>query len=212
MADPNTILMQKILAAWGVKISAACAGSSVPPAFLAALIANESGGNASAKRFEPLVCGHLAGVISGQAPAYDVPGLRRPLTAADLLRFLSVAAGAGDGGTTSVHHLADVATSYGLTQIMGFHVLAWDWEKPLSDLVTDPATQLQFTITLLAFCAQCNSLDLAMLEQQTAGEFFTWWNCGRVNGRTFDPMYVSNGLDRMRVYNQLLAAPAAPVQ
>jgi hypothetical protein len=42
--DANTTLMKSIRAHWGDAIVLACAASSVPPSFLAALIANESGG------------------------------------------------------------------------------------------------------------------------------------------------------------------------
>jgi hypothetical protein len=48
MTDPNIALMNTIRAKWGASIDAACALSSVKPEFLAALIANESGGNPDA--------------------------------------------------------------------------------------------------------------------------------------------------------------------
>jgi hypothetical protein len=44
---------------WGALIQAACQYSSVPPAFLGALIANESGGKEKATRFEPGVFARL---------------------------------------------------------------------------------------------------------------------------------------------------------
>jgi hypothetical protein len=208
MPDPNTALMQRIRDAWGLKIAQACAGSSVPPAFVAALIANESGGNVNAKRYEPLVCGHLAAVISGKAAAYDPPGARRALGAQDLQQYLSDSAESAGPGSTPIHRLADLATSYGLTQIMGFHVLMWGLD--LSVLRSGADSQLKFTLQMLAFAAQNNALDLAMPDQQTVGEFFDWWNTGRPHGSTFDPNYVPNGIERMRIYTQLSAAAVAP--
>lgn len=61
MTDANTPLMQKIRSAWGDAIVLACAASSVPPSFLAALIANESGGNAGAHRGTIRVPTHSSG-------------------------------------------------------------------------------------------------------------------------------------------------------
>ncbi len=53
-------LMQAIKSKWGEDISAAVSASSLPASFLAALIANESGGNDQATRYEPAVFSRLA--------------------------------------------------------------------------------------------------------------------------------------------------------
>jgi hypothetical protein len=217
--------MQKVKAAWGLKISLACAGSGVPPAFLAALIANESGiypagvggGDPTAKRYEPTVCGHLAAVVSGAQAAYDPPGARRPIGRGDLQLYIGAAGGPGGAELAPIHKLADLAASYGLTQVMGFHVLMWG-DPALADLSKALGTadaQLKFTIQLLDSCAEQNALDLSMPDVVTIREFFTWWNTGRVNGATYDPNYAANGVDRMKAYDQLSAAdsaPAGPVQ
>src|ERR1700689_1596527 len=105
MPDPNTILMQKIQANWGLKIALACASSSVPPPFVAALIANESGGDQNAKRYEPAVCGHLAAVVSGKAAAFDPPGIRRALGRADLQSYLASPAGDALPGPAALERL-----------------------------------------------------------------------------------------------------------
>ena len=63
MPDPETALMQLIHDQYGAAIATACASSSVPPAFLAALIANESGGNPNAQRFEPAMFLQIAQVM-----------------------------------------------------------------------------------------------------------------------------------------------------
>jgi hypothetical protein len=210
--DPNTTLMQKIQAQWGAAIAGVCKTSSVPPAFIAALIANESEGNADAKRFEPLVAGNLAAVVCGKAAAFDVPGSRRALGAQDLLAYLKSAGGANNTDiiANAFIGLGDLATSWGLTQIMGFHALMWEVSLSLIWGAANAPGQLAFTLNMLAFCAQQNQIDLTMPDQVSASEFFTWWNCGRINGKTYDPMYVPNGLDRMRIYSQLGAASSAP--
>ncbi|PYU98192.1 MAG: hypothetical protein DMG26_19275, partial [Acidobacteria bacterium] len=59
-----------------VWIDAASKASSVPPAFLGALTANESAGSRTAARFEPAVYRHLQAVACGQAPAYGSIGAR----------------------------------------------------------------------------------------------------------------------------------------
>ena len=63
-------LMQSIKTKWGALIDAACKHSSVPPAFLAALVANESGGNPDAKRFEPGVLAQLFAVLLNRKAFY----------------------------------------------------------------------------------------------------------------------------------------------
>jgi hypothetical protein len=57
---PDETLMSLIRQKWGTMIALAVASSSVPAAFLAALIAGESGGNAEATRYEPEVYKRLA--------------------------------------------------------------------------------------------------------------------------------------------------------
>jgi len=50
----------RIKTLWGAEIDAAVSKSSVPAAFLAALVAGESGGDPKARRYEPRVAHHLA--------------------------------------------------------------------------------------------------------------------------------------------------------
>jgi hypothetical protein len=171
-------------------------------------------GNANAKRFEPVVAGDLAAVVSGQKAAFDVAGSRRALGAADLAAYLAAPGGTDAPGnlTHIFQRLADLATSWGLTQIMGFHLLMAGVSSPAEFAlhVSDPSYQLAFTLQMLAFCAEQNQIDLAMPDRVAASDFFTWWNCGRINGKTFDPAYVPNGLERMRIYSALAATPPAP--
>lgn len=209
MSDPTTALMQRIKSEWGAAIDALCASSSVLAAFLAALIANESGGNANATRFEPTVCRNIQAVIAGEKTAYNPPGSRRSLASSELSGYIHASGGNDLSGAPAVHNINDIATSYGLTQIMGFHVLMWAdvLQLPqgfdIPQFFADPTAQLKFTLQLLDSCAEANLLDLGMPDDQTAGEFFTWWNCGRVNGKTYDPNYVPNGIARMDIYSQI---------
>src|SRR5437016_11821734 len=114
----------------------ACQSSSVPPEFLGALTANESGGNARAARFEPAVYRHLGAVIAGESPAYGS-------LAADALQaklglvahrksedyhaqFLNPPFAAEQRSVLSEledETLRELSTSWGYTQIMGYHLV-----------------------------------------------------------------------------------------
>src|SRR5258708_34549799 len=70
----DTELMQSIKTKWGTTIDDVCSASSIPPAFLAALVANEDGahgGDPAAKRFEKLVLAQLWQVLMGRAASYE---------------------------------------------------------------------------------------------------------------------------------------------
>ena len=199
MADANTALMTRIRAAWGDAIVLACASSSVPPSFLAALIANESGGNASAHRFEKGVLDSLWEVLLGRAPAYG--SLKRN----DLVQFLlaldsSLAPGAGApeaGLTRSMLRLDSLATSYGLTQVMGYEAIAFHLDGVAR--LADPAGELPITLNMLADFAHRFGLDLAA----DFPELFDCWNTGRPHHPTADPQYIPNGLARKAIYETL---------
>ena len=55
MATTDAELMQEIKDRWGIQINESCVGTEISEAFLAALIANESGGDPDVQRFEPSV-------------------------------------------------------------------------------------------------------------------------------------------------------------
>ncbi len=63
-------LVLRVRARCHVYLAEACRYSSVPLAFLAALVANESAGYANAKRFEPAVYRHLKSLAAGKRPSY----------------------------------------------------------------------------------------------------------------------------------------------
>src|SRR5258708_655160 len=114
--DINTPLMQKIRASYGAAIADACRLSSVPPAFLAALIANESGGNAGAKRFEKNVLASLWEVLLERSANFG------SIKATDLFAYLwppSYTLDPTNGFRDALHNMDSLATSWGLTQVMG---------------------------------------------------------------------------------------------
>ena len=84
-------LVERVYERCQQNILQACAYSSVPPEFLGALTANESGGNAKAARFEPAVFRHLKAVVSGEAPAYA--GIRAGDLDAEIAEMLQPKAG-----------------------------------------------------------------------------------------------------------------------
>lgn len=208
--DANTALMQKIRGEWGDTIVLACASSSVPPSFVAALVANESGGDASAKRFEKGVLDSLWEVLLGRAPSYG--SLKRD----DLLRFLCpppIAFTSGDvtvasftsGGPPelpdSMQRLDGLATSFGLTQVMGYEAIAFHLDGV--QRLADPAGELPITLRMLADFASRFGLDLSASSDAAAGELFDCWNSGRPHAPTADPQYIPRGLARMKIYAEL---------
>jgi hypothetical protein len=191
-------------------ILAACKSSSVPPEFLGALTANESGAKDRAARFEPAVYRHLAAVVSGAAPAYG--SIHAEVLLAKLGRVLhpkaddfhahfltppfganhlSELAGLPDEG------LRELATSWGYTQIMGYHMV--ERRGAVRDLL-QPAFHFRVALELLAEFAAAHQLDLA----SEFAEMFCCWNTGQPYGKTYDPMYVGHGLSRMAIYKNLL--------
>jgi hypothetical protein len=195
--DPNIELMTEIRDKWSDVIDSTCRASSIPPAFIASLIAEESGGKIDAKRFEPGVLHSLWSVLMGRAASLGSIGRR------DLLLYVMPT------GTTIVDNIEtvakffagidDLATSWGLTQIMGYHVLErWTGIVTTLDLAL-PARSLPLTLRLLAQFALRFQLSLA----KDFSEMFSCWNTGEPNGKTADPEYIPRGLARMAIYGQL---------
>jgi hypothetical protein len=205
-------LMERVFAVCDRLMRAACAFSSVPVEFLAALTANESGGDAHAMRFEPAVYDHLAAVARGLRPAYGALGRKaieaevqdalHPKTDEYHAHFLTDAfaqrsASAQSGGEDEV--LRELATSWGFTQIMGYHMV-WRGGAP-RDLL-DPGFHFLMTLELLTQFAESYQLDV----RSEFREMFGCWNTGRPYGQTADPRYVENGLRRMAIYRQVAAS------
>jgi hypothetical protein len=187
-------LMQSIRFQWKPQLEIAASGTAIPEAFLAALVANESGGEPDAKRFEPGVLGKLWEVLLDRKPRYG--SIAKP----DLSKYVQPT----ELTTTaeSFRNLDDLATSWGLTQIMGYHILEWGsipgWYRSVDDLRM-PDRHLQCTALLLTQFANRFELDLST----NFSELLHCWNSGTPTGQTFDPEYVPNGLSRMELYSSL---------
>jgi hypothetical protein len=198
--------MQSIKDKFGAAISAACESSSVPPEFIAALIANESGGKPNAKRFEGGVLTSLCNLLQGRAAAFGSIGRANVLEfitpakvnlqpPSDLWSFVSTQlAGA-------MQRLDSLATSWGLTQIMGYEAIAF--AVPVVNL-QDPITGIPMTLRMLAQVASRFQLDMT----KDFDEMFRCWNSGRPHATTSDPNYSPNGLARMAIYKGLDAGGA----
>jgi hypothetical protein len=213
-ADPKLELklMTEIRDEWGEAISAACQASSVPPAFIAALIAGESGGKIDAKRFEPGSLHALWEVLLGRKAAYGsigrydlllyvLPASVPALSRADAISGSALSA----VFTAAFQHVDDLATSWGLTQVMGWHVLErWAGIASTLDLAL-PARSLPLSLRLLAQFALRFQLSLA----RDFSEMFSCWNTGQPNGKTADPEYIPRGIARMALYGQLPPAVTA---
>jgi hypothetical protein len=201
--------MARIHGRWQAAMAEACRYSSVPPAFLAALIANESAGDPAAVRFEPAVYRHLAAVAAGQAPRYgsltraaleaEVGDILHPKAAAFHRAFLTPGFGDAHRGQlarTPDEALRELATSWGLTQIMGYHLVQRAGTP--RDLI-EPRFALRLTLELLAEFAERFELHLA----RDFAEMLRCWNTGQPYGATTDPAYVDKGLRRMELIRSL---------
>ena len=184
--SPESRLMLRIKTRWSSAIQEACRYSSIPEEFLAALIANESGGNPEAQRFERGVFRKLCAVRAGELREYG--GITRDFLA-----------------STEDATLRDWATSWGLTQVLGYHIA----RRPGGvEILKVPASHLKFALGLLGeFIERFQLNPKAEFE-----EMFRCWNSGapyddpktpRIEGKTFDPKYAENGLARMEIYRGL---------
>jgi len=207
-------LLERVCARCAELISEACRYSSVPPEFLGALVANESGGNPQALRFEPAVYRHLKALAEGKRPTYagfSRQGLEEEL--AEMLHpkadsfhevFLTGPFRVGHARELAASRdeaLRELATSWGLTQIMGYHLVGR--KGTVRDLL-EPRFHFRLGLELLAQFAERYQLDLA----REFAEMFRCWNTGQPYGPphgppTYDPNYVENGLRRMAIWIRL---------
>ncbi len=192
-----------------VVMGEACQYSSIPVAFLAALVANESGGNPQAMRFEPAVYRHLKQLAEGHSPRYggiSILGLEREL--ADMLRPKADAFHAAhlseSFATTNSAEIAamrdealrELATSWGYTQIMGYHMVGR--AGTVRDLL-EPRFHFRMALELLSQFIERYQLD----PRREFTEMFRCWNTGRPYGETTDPRYAEKGLRRMETYRAI---------
>lgn len=202
-------LAERVFVGCHSAISEACRYSSVPPEFLGALVANESGGNPKAVRFEPAVYRHLKAVAEGKRPTYA--RLSRQDLDEELTEMLHPKAGSFHGvfltGSFRAAHarelaasrdeaLRELATSWGFTQIMGYHLVGR--KGTVRDLL-EPRFHFRQALELLAQFAERYQLDLA----REFAEMFRCWNTGQPYGKTFDPGYIEKGLRRMHLYREM---------
>jgi hypothetical protein len=193
------VLMSRIRKTYGAAIEEATAAGSLPPEFLAALIANESGGDPTAARHEPVVLTSLLGVTLGEKAKYGSIG---PV---DILAFLvplnsQVSRDPVSIVKTALLRLDSLATSWGLTQIMGYEAIPFGIQ--ISDLES-PATCLRITVRMLEDFAKSWNLSLSKDFDSLLG----CWNTGRPHAQTADLKYIPNGLARMQIYKSLPDEP-----
>ena len=198
-----------------------CRTSSVPIEFLAALTANESAGNLDACRFEPAVYLHLKAVASGQTPAYgsiraasfapEIEDMLHPKAAEFHQRYLTAPFGANHAEELAAVQddlLRELSTSWGFTQIMGYHVLGRAGRVPQVRDLVDPAVHYLIALELLAEFAHDYHLD----PGREFEEMFRCWNTGRPYGKTFDPDYAANGVRRMALYQTIRRGATSAAQ
>lgn len=204
-------MMDSIRKRHGSTIAAACDSSSVRPDFVAALCGNESSGDERAVRFEPSVFAKLLEVCAGKRAEYKPAGIKAALGAQDLLTVIgqrNVTNPSMDAGLVSFSEQLKtatfLATSHGLTQIMGWHCI--EFGRHFGILGT-PAGQLRFTIELLTWFAHLYNLDLATAD----ADLLRCWNTGRPDGLTYDSQYVIKATRRSEIYRELTAAPSGVI-
>ena len=156
--------------------------TSYPKAFIMALTANETGiwlvhNDVVPSRFEETVYAHLLDVLDARTKGYG-----------------SITAQSLDGATLDQLH--DYSTSWGLTQIMGYECLAW---KVALTEIQNPATHYNYTLRLLNEFERQYMLD----PEKDFMEFARCWNAGGPHGKTFDPNYAQNLVDRMEAWEGL---------
>lgn len=155
--------------------------SAVPRELLAGLIGVEAGKDRhgqlkeDARRFEPYVFERLREVRDGHRTSYN--NIRR----AQLK-------------DTTDASLRALATSYGLTQIMGW------WAIHLGCTVAD----LRSSDKHLDYAAQLIQRNALKHIESNPAAVFRIWNTGRANGRTHDPDYVYNAIAVMGTYRDLV--------
>jgi hypothetical protein len=195
-------LMAAIKSKYGATIVAMCTGLTKPadPALLAGIVANESGGNAEAQRYEPAVFKRIQDVMVGRETAFRAQGIYRPLMQRDFLQFVNpvdVAPGAPVRSAAGILKMMEwLSTSFGLTQIMGWHVV--EFSKTTADIV-GVGPNLRFAAMLLGYFAGRYSIDAT----KDFAELLTCWNTGIPDGKTFDPNYVANGMARIAAWQAL---------
>jgi hypothetical protein len=192
-------LMHSIREKFNAEIQEATEGTLIQPEFMAALIANESNGDPTKKRFEKNVLLQLWEVAMGRTAAFG--SIRR----LDLLGAISsiITTGSTTGREIvllSLQGLDNLATSWGLTQIMGYESIALGF--PVADLQI-PGDSLHQTQRMLSDFAA----EFKLNPQADYAQLFDCWNTGRPHAATADPQYIVNATSRMQIYRDLPPLP-----
>ncbi len=209
MGNAERDLMQKIYDRFHCDMAAAVATTELTTAFLAALTANESGGFPDASCFELAIYERLKGVATGQCAAYGSINLEGIISAFDenfedrdrkFRAWLSVMRPGPEVvriiTKSEDQDLRDLATSWGLTQIMGYHLIG---SKIEIQTLREPGVHYRYAVNLLTDFARRFGLSL----NDGWDSLFRCWNTGWPRGETADPEYVSKGLRRMSLYDQI---------
>ena len=165
---------------------------TIDHAFLAALVANESAGDKDASRKEPHVLMRLTETALGERESYN------GVTGGMIWPIPETTTSPTSHALTVVKRLSEGATSWGFTQIMGYHMLRWDMD--ILDLL-DRLIHFSFTARLMKEFVDRFKLDPGKDFEQMA----RCWNTGRPDGRTHDDNYVPNILRRMEIWNKIHA-------
>lgn len=223
-------LMLRLRASYDEHLAEATRDRAIVPDFLAALTANESGGDPRARRFEAGVYRRLKEVAAGRLAGYggvtksfldrEIAKLQEIAQAsaggpdrspeaqarkpeADQAQPLTLTSASGPDHAPSAARIADdfirsLATSWGLTQIMGYHLIGRG--EPI-DRLLDPAFHYRMAVELLETFVARHHLD----PRRDFEALFRCWNTGRPDGQTTDPAYAQKGLRRIELYRQLAA-------
>lgn len=200
-------LMLSIRERYSAAIAAAVKGTVYSEAFLAALAANESGGNPGAFRVEPKVFAELGGLLIGKVASFGSIGAQDLMHRVWPPDVVGVHTGAQPawGLKEALLALLNLATSWGPTQIMGYQSVAGNY--PLSEL-TQPRTHFARAVEMLEdfrkrFTPALDPDPAHPINSAGWTGFFTCWNTGSPHGATFDPNYAAKGLARMAIYAAL---------
>lgn len=196
-------LLSAIREKYSAYIDSACRGSGFPASLLAALTANETGIDPTKSRFESNVFVDLAQVLAGKKANFGSIG------AEDILHFISPEQPeVRDDVVLSLRDLMNLATSWGPTQIMGYHIFQFPTFKSTVDYLANLSSHYVIAVALLTqFKSEFHLSGDFTDETDDASAYFRCWNTGRPDGQTFDPHYAANGLRRMRIYESLPPRP-----
>lgn len=187
-------LMGAIQHKYGEWIDEACRGTAFPSALLAALVANETGLEEGATRFEPGVYQDLSLVAIGRRAAFGEIG------GADLQKYLH-----GLTAQAAILAVFNLATSWGPCQVMGWQALARGY--PLAELSNLETHFIRVVEVLRDFGKQFPAIVPPAGVEIATGAWQPWfrcWNGGHPDAKTFDPNYAANGVRRLALYESLL--------